>query len=773
MRASWHPLLTGRWLATLVGVVAVVVVAAMYVARSDRAYAVSIVVDTTSDDNLTACTAAAGDCSLRGAINNANGDSGLDTIQFNIGTGVQTITPGAGGLPTIAYPVIIDGTTQPGYTAAPIIELDGSGAGASADGLRINSGNSTVRGLVINRFSDNGVEFGAAGGNVLEGSFIGTDVTGTVDLGNFRGVHIDNIPDNRVGGTTAAARNIISGNNHYFAAGVNIVGFLASGNVVQGNYIGIDVTGTADLGNFTDGVFIGDYASDNTVGGDTPGARNVISSNGRNGIVVYNGAQGNVIQGNYIGTDASGAAVLGNVEDGIHMAGWDSGVYDTVIGGTTGTTPGASCTGACNLVSGNGQDGIEMHEDIPSNTTSSGNIVQGNYIGTDVTGTADLGNTRSGIYVNNIRDNTIGGTTAASRNVISGNERMGVNISASPDQFGASATGNAVVGNFIGTSADGTAALGNGLNGVFINGPANSVGGAAAGAGNRIAFNALDGIFVAGGAGNRLSSNSIFGNGDLGIDLGANGVLANDPDDPDTGANELQNYPVLTAASSGSTSVEGNLDSIASTQFTLEFFYSGNCDVSGSGEGASFLGSAVVTTDGAGEVTFAETFGTNVAPGDFVTATVTDPAGNTSEFSECEVVTGAPTPDGDLDGVADSVDNCPDWPNSGQELPSWPVPAGDSDCDGFDLARETTVGTLATQQCAGTVTVNDEPVDAWPPDFNDSRLVSLADVLMMGPVYNQATGGDPARMRFDLNASGSVTLADVLLMGPFYNKSCS
>jgi glucose/arabinose dehydrogenase/plastocyanin len=129
--------------------------------------------------------------------------------------------------------------------------------------------------------------------------------------------------------------------------------------------------------------------------------------------------------------------------------------------------------------------------------------------------------------------------------------------------------------------------------------------------------------------------------------------------------------------------------------------------------------------------------------------------------------------DTDGDGPSDLLDNCPDWPNAAQNLPAWAVPAGDRDCDGFTLAREQWVGTNAARHCGTDTTPNNEVVDAWPPDFNDSQLTSLADVVLMGAVYNQPVGTDPAKKRFDLNASGTVSLSDVVSMGPFYNKGCS
>jgi glucose/arabinose dehydrogenase len=129
--------------------------------------------------------------------------------------------------------------------------------------------------------------------------------------------------------------------------------------------------------------------------------------------------------------------------------------------------------------------------------------------------------------------------------------------------------------------------------------------------------------------------------------------------------------------------------------------------------------------------------------------------------------------DADGDTVGAMVDNCPNWVNPAQNVPPWTVPADDADCDGFNAAREAWTGTDATSQCSSSPDQNDEPVDSWPPDFNDTRSTNLSDIVIIGPSYNQSTGTDPAKRRLDLNASGVVNLSDVVIMGPFYNKGCS
>jgi CSLREA domain-containing protein len=504
-------------------------------------------------------TTSVGECTLRAAIMEANGSPGTDTISFNIpGAGPHTITPSY-GFDFIFDPVIIDGTTQPGFAGTPIIELDGSNAGPDAYGIVIYAGSSTVRGLVINRFALAGIDLDVNGNNTIQGNYIGTDLTGTVDLGNgTNGVAISQgSGGNLIGGTAAGDGNLISGNGEF---GIIIVDPGSNNNIIQGNFIGTDGTGAADLGNTSVGVVIGAGASDNLVGGTEAGARNIISGNDSAGLHIDTiGTTGNVVQGNYIGTDITGTLALGNVFEGIFLGG---GTSNNVIGGVS---PGAG-----NLISGNNGYGITI-----ADVGTTGNIVQGNYIGTDVTGTLPLGNSDNGVIL----------ATGAMKNLI---------------------------------------------------------GGTAGAAGNMIAFNNVTGIVLTSdaGTGNFISSNSIHSNGDLGIDLGWDGVTLSDRFDLDSGVNNLQNFPILTMVKNISkrTVVKGVLVTSANTAFRLEFFSSEVCDSSGYGEGQSYLGSAHVRTNRIGRANFRVTFPTSFAVGSFVTATATDPANNTSEFSQCVLI---------------------------------------------------------------------------------------------------------------------------------------
>lgn len=389
--------------------------------------------------------------SLRKAIIDANNSAGLDTINFNIpAAGVQTITL-LSALPTIADPVIINGYTQPGSSANTLaiggdaivlIELNGASAGAGVNGLTISAGGSTVRGLVINRFSNVGILLATSGGNTVDGCYIGTNAAGTAKLNNANvGVFINGTTTNLIGGTAPAARNILSGN----AYGVFMSSAGATGNMVQGNYIGMDKSGAVALGNTNDGVLLQTSPSNNTIGGTASGAGNVISGNTTDGVSLF-GANNNMVQGNLIGADATGALDRGN------------GRYGVIIrSGATGNTIGGTLSGARNVISGNDVDGINISE------SSNNNTVLGNYIGTSAAGTADLGNSQSGIRLDGpVADTTIGGTIPEARNVISGNNFFGVDLSTG------NITGTQIQGNLIGTNAIGNAAIGNSSSGIRV-----------------------------------------------------------------------------------------------------------------------------------------------------------------------------------------------------------------------------------------------------------------------------------------------------------------
>ncbi len=240
--------------------------------------------------------------SLHHALLQSNDGGPRDTITFNIpGAGPHTIRPTEfAPLPGLNQSVVIDGTTQPGYAGTPLIEISGENAGVTA-GLLVNGANSVIRGLAINRFAQQaGIALGGSGGHTVEASFIGTNTSGTAALANQTGIFV-NSPNNLIGGTTAAARNLIAGNT---LQGVIILAGAATGNVVSGNFIGTNIAGTAAIANGAAGILV--QSSGNTIGGTAAGSRNLISGNGSGGVNVSGtAATGNQILGNFIGTNAA------------------------------------------------------------------------------------------------------------------------------------------------------------------------------------------------------------------------------------------------------------------------------------------------------------------------------------------------------------------------------------------------------------------------------------------------------------------------------------
>lgn len=245
-----------------------------------------------------------------GALNQAGRPPGMETSIFQIPTSDPgyvasplhfTIRP-ATQLTTATAPVRLDATTQPGFTGTPIVELDGSTAPANSDGLQLNGGGSTVRGFAVNRFTDDGIEIDGPGGDLVSGNYVGTDVTGNLNLGNGEdGIDV-NSPNNRVGGTTPADRNVTVGSAR---AGVDIESAASTGNIIEGNYIGTNAAGTAAIPNAGNGVLLSGGASGNMVGGLAPGAGNLIATNAQAGAGVLGAStSGNSILGNRISANA-------------------------------------------------------------------------------------------------------------------------------------------------------------------------------------------------------------------------------------------------------------------------------------------------------------------------------------------------------------------------------------------------------------------------------------------------------------------------------------
>jgi Right handed beta helix region len=476
---------------------------------------------TTEDDTPAGTADEVG--TLRYAIDQANAlaPNTPVTIDFSIGTGQQTISL-LQPLPTLANPITIDGTTQPGYAGKPLIQVDGTQAGAGTIGFSLDddSHNSTIKALEITDFNGGGILDDNGNANVFTNDVIGLHVvtnlpsvqpngtfgieirdqangnmiSNVVVAGNqYNGIVINNSMNNTVTasdiGTDATgedsldrnavalgngvsggggsgivingsanhntiSNNIIVNNESY---GIYIIDLNTSHNLIVGNDIGIDKAGTTALGNVLDGVALVNAANANSIG--QAGNGNVISGNGRYGVWI-NGMDTvgdltsfNTLAGNLIGTNAAGTGSVPNALDGVVVNG---GAIANNIGSTATGTGNVTQTGG-NVISGNSEWGVYI-----SDSGTNRNTVQNDYIGTNVNGNGAVPNGFNGLdVVNSAASNTIGGTTAAARNVISGNLFEGVLV-------GLSATENLVEGNFIGTNLNGNVALPNGQDGVYV-----------------------------------------------------------------------------------------------------------------------------------------------------------------------------------------------------------------------------------------------------------------------------------------------------------------
>jgi len=501
--------------------------ALLFVLQAAGASAATFTVTNTSDS---------GAGSLRQAITDANAAAGADTIAFNVtgagcsGSGVCTITPQS-VLPTVSGTLLIDGYTQPGSSP------NTNSTGAINAVLKI----------------------------VLSGGAVG---------GGAYGLYVS-AADSTVQGLAI---------NGGFFGGVSVSAADVS---VRGCFIGTDAIGMTASPSGR-GVYGAGFngATGLTVGGPAPADRNLIAATGQ--IIILESVPGAAIEGNLLGTDATGAALLG-VLPGDSILMYPAATGTAVVRG--------------NVVAGGTIEAIN----VGGVGQSSPVVFQGNFVGTDATGTVNFGNPTTGIRLfAGANDVTIGGTGAGEGNVIAFNAGAGVFIY---PQGATSPVRCAIRGNSIHSN----------------------------------------------------HQNPAFGES-MGIDLGENasplgGVTQNDLGDGDIGSNHLQNFPMITSAvpslAEGGTTVTGKLNSEPSTTYTLDFYSNPACVGRPQDflEGRTWLGSTQVTTDGSGNAAINAIVPSLIGAGERVTATATDPEGNTSEFSQRLVLSSNPT-SGNPAGVA-------------------------------------------------------------------------------------------------------------------------
>lgn len=556
-----------------------------------------------------------GSGSLRDALQMAAFSAGPHTINFNIPLsdpnynstlGIWVISP----LSTFDYiiknNVTVDGTTQTANQGdtnpfGPEIYLDGNNNSINYCFSVINASGTVIKGFTISDFMYGIQIYGTSSINsTITGNYIGTNATATDTAGNYIGIEITAGANyTTVGGSTLAERNIISGNEHI---GIRLLDVNYC--TVIGNYVGVDRTGSSALPNY-DGISLEGAAKFNTIGGTNAYERNIVSGNIAYGIPVFGaGAEGNIIIGNYIGTDISGTIAIPNTYGVL----FDDGSFGNILGGNTAAER--------NILSGNSAYGVFIY-----NMGTNSNVVKGNFIGTDLNGTTAIPNA-VGIVIDGAAYNHV-----IDSNIISGNLQEGIYINIT----GSDST--SIIKNKIGVDINGNP-LGNGSDGIRISqGPKYSIIGGSIANANIIAHNGGNGVYIMFPDDNfhLISYNSIHNNSGLGIDLFPPGVNANDIGDIDTGANEGMNYPeidtVIFIAGPNKTIISGTLDTQSPNQCTIQIFMA-IPDLSGHGQGSEYLSS--IAPDSLGN--WSDTL-YGLSSTDFLTTIAIDPNNNTSEFS--------------------------------------------------------------------------------------------------------------------------------------------
>ena len=391
--------------------------------------------------------------SLRDAITRANATPGSDLIRFSIpGPPPYVISP-TSPLPDVTDPVRIDATTQPGFAGTPIVQLNGAGAGAITDGLVILPGASSVQGLVIRGFGGNGIRLKNGGGNVIAGNYLGTDVTGSVAMGNDSdGIFVEDSALNTIGGTAASARNVISGNLTHGVAIVSGPGAIATYTATDVPKLISDFTTTTSILPVAAPGVVTDVDVTLRIAHSYDGDLRItlIGPDGtRVDLSLNNGGSG----GDYNGTIFDDSGTVPITSASAPFASPPSYIPQSPLAALIGTPAGGVWTMEVADTAAGDQGELRAWSIRLATAPAYGNQVQGNLIGTNAAGTASLGNVVDGILIANSPSNVVGGTTALHRNIISGNGTSGVALS------GPGSAKNTIQGNYIGTNITGTAAL--------------------------------------------------------------------------------------------------------------------------------------------------------------------------------------------------------------------------------------------------------------------------------------------------------------------------
>jgi uncharacterized repeat protein (TIGR01451 family) len=668
--------------------------------------------------------------SLPWAITQVNQDttdtsSSPDVIDFDIkNTGLQTIALSS-VLPQINNPVVINGnseSSQSGYSGPPLVAINGSSLTSSATIFTVADGSSTIEGLAIVGAPGAGILLTGSGNSLIQDCYIGTP-DGATAKANNQGIQVSGSANNTISG------NVISGNAQ---DGIDLTSN-SSSTLIQDNIIGLNAAGTSILGNGGDGVDQ-NGATANSIGGIAGKTGNIISGNNSDGIYLGTGDH-TLVEGNYIGTNSAGTAALANNGSGILFA---NASYATIGGMVKGTG---------NLLSGNRGSGIDCF------VLGSGNeLIEGNLVGVDVTGKLPLGNGNHGIRIAGPLDCTIGGTTAAAANVIGANAGDGINLNIGPSN-GSVILGNDIGTDASGTLNLGNQGNGIliGSDQVTIGGIAKKTGNVIA-YNHRAGVGFGGGLDQDSILSNSIYDNGSlginFGNGPTPNHLDEQGFTLPQPNDY-----QNYPVLTSAASQGSTTEIVGSLNAGANTTYLVQFFGSPTADPSGYGQGQVYLGSTTVTTGSnsdANDVNFDVTLSAGLSPGWVVSATATDALGNTSEFSQAiasqvegdvgVAIAASPTPTvyagATLTYTLTISSNGPDPADDVVVTDTLPQAIGPNITATSSVAGVTPtvsdgvvtadLGTMAANTTA-TVTIVVQPTGAAVPQISDTATVTTVD----------------------------------------------
>jgi titin len=660
-----------------------------------------------------------------------NGSANHNTISNNIIVNNQSFGVYITDAGT-SYNVVVGnhiGIDKAGTTALGNV-LDGV---ALVNGANFNSIGQAGNGNVISGNGHSGVWINGVDNvgdktsvNTLAGNLIGTNAAGTAAVPNALdgvvvngGASVNSIgsPATGTGTITQIGGNVISGNSEW---GVYISDSGTNLNAVQNDYIGTDITGKSPVPNAFNGLDIVYGAQFNTVGGTTAAARNLISGNLNEGVLIgFAGTSNNVVEGNFIGTDVTGKAFLAGQQqiDGVYVG---LGAGSNTIGGQNPV--GAFSTASWNVISGNSKNGVLITD---SGTT--GTVLSGNFIGTDVTGTTGLPNGDNGVTITAGTSNTtIGAETSGSGNlnVISGNLGDGISIT------GASVTN--VSFNYIGVDLNNHNPVPNHGNGVAIHGAS----------GNRVNLDVIRnnggyGILTdSGSSHNAWYYDSIYGN-----TLGGIAQPTNPAPQP---------APALTSAvlSNGQTTITGTITGspYRSSGLVLQFYASPASTAPASIQGLTFIGQASTTTDANGNASFTVALSKVVPAGEIITATSDYAVASTSVFSNAVTVVSTAT----FLGTDTTTEG------------AWRTAYG---ADGYDIAADTSAGNPKLPSYA-TLSITGAQTAVWAASTTDPRALQNS----AGSSHIASTWYSSTSMSFNLNLTDGQSHEVSLYAVDFDNK---